>query len=270
MLYAVIRQHLELEPRRRDLSLPYMSMVTPNEVKVLRKLKNRVSIVAQWLSFRLNESVRAGRLTKYDVRIVEERLNELVGAWMAADRIARTPLPYPYVQMLNLLLLIFVFSAPFTFARRFGGFTPFMSTLLAFALLGINAVASEIENPFGTDANDLPLEQFGVSIEEDTELILRQRDPDTEKYEKFWGKRALHQRLLREEAAGTDGSPARAGARGAQPLSKQPAPSRFGSIAAGLRRGSNAGRVSSAPSPDGAAVGNGAPNGNAHHGGGGR
>jgi len=200
MLFAVARQHLELEPRLRDLSLPTMSMVTPNEARVLKRVRNRVPIVAQWFSFRLNESVRAGRFTKHDMRAIEEHIGAFVASWMAADKVAHTPLPYPYVQMLNLLLLIFVFTAPFTFANRFGGFTPAMSFLLAFALLGINAVASEIENPFGTDANDLPLDTYAQTVEEDTELILRQRDPDTEKYEKFWGRRALHQRLVREQA----------------------------------------------------------------------
>jgi len=199
MIFALARQHLELPPSRRDLTVATMSMVTPNEAKVLKRVRNRVSIAGQWFSFRVNESVRAGRLSKMDVRLIEEHLSSLLAAWQAADKIVHTPLPYPYVQMLNILLVLFVFSAPFTFANRFGGFTPIMALLVAFALLGINAVAAEIENPFGQDANDLPLERFAAAVEEDTEIILRQRDPDTEKYEKFWGKRALHQRLLRDQ-----------------------------------------------------------------------
>lgn len=103
--------------------------------------------------------------------------------------------------MLNTLLAVFVFSAPFTFAHRFGWFTPIMAMIIAFALLGMNAVATEIENPYGMDVNDLPMRNFAEALEEDTEAILRQRDPQTEKHEKFWGRRAMHKRLLREQGA---------------------------------------------------------------------
>lgn len=198
MLYAVARQHVELPIYLRELSGPSMSMVTPNEAKVLSRLHNRLSIVAQWFAFRMNESVRAGRMSRNDVRLVEARLADFMRAWSGAERIASTPVPYPHVQMLNMLLLIFVYTAPFTFAHRFGGFTPALSFLLALTLLGINAMAAEIENPFGADPNDLPFLPFAAVVEEDSEMILRQRDPDTEKWEKFWGHRALHQRLLRE------------------------------------------------------------------------
>ena len=144
MLFAIARQHLELPEAQRELDRQSTSMVTPNEAAVLRKLHNRMPVVEQWFSFRLSEAVRAGRLSRNDGRLVEARLTDFVRALTGADRIAQTPVPYPYVQMLNLLLLMYVFSAPFTFAHRFGGFTPAASFLLAFTLLagGSNMPAS--------------------------------------------------------------------------------------------------------------------------------
>lgn len=214
MLFAVARQHLALPHRSRQLGGAEMTMVTPNEGKVLAKLRNRLPIVAQWISFRLNECARAGRISRNDARLVESRLADFLRAWSGAKRVAKTPLPYAYVQVLNLLLYLFVYSAPFTFSRRFGGLTPALSAFVALTLFGINAAAAQIENPFGADANDLQLGAYAAVVEEDSEMILRQRDPDTEKYEKFWGKRALHQRLLREgpapaEAAAADGGASR-------------------------------------------------------------
>jgi len=202
MLYAVAREHIEPTKRRMccstgcgmccstghgaSNSLEHLSMITPSESEVLEPITNRVSIVAQWFAFRLSESVRVGRMSRNDVRVVDSRVHDFVRAWAGCARLVSTPVPYPYVQMLNLLLLFYVYSAPFTFAHRFGGFTPAASLLLAFTLLGLNATAAEIENPFGRDANDLPLGPFVQVVEEDSEMVLRQRDPDTEKFEKFW------------------------------------------------------------------------------------
>jgi predicted membrane chloride channel (bestrophin family) len=229
MLYAVARQHVELGPahlRAAELKGVALSMITPNESQVLTPLRNRVSIVAQWLAFRLSESARAGRLSRNDLRLIEGRLSDFVRAWSGAERLVSTPMPYPFVQVLNALLLAYVWSAPFTFAHRFGGFTPVASALLAFALLGMNAAAAEVEHPFGTRANDLPLSYLAAVLEEDSEMILRQRDPDTEKYEKFWGKRALNQRLLREGEA--PGSGAADGARGIQGFGMRGGPPKVG------------------------------------------
>ncbi|KAJ1620579.1 Bestrophin, RFP-TM, chloride channel-domain-containing protein [Pavlovales sp. CCMP2436] len=175
MLYAVAREHIEPTKRRMccstgcgmccstghgaSNSLEHLSMITPSESEVLEPITNRVSIVAQWFAFRLSESVRVGRMSRNDVRVVDSRVHDFVRAWAGCARLVSTPVPYPYVQMLNLLLLFYVYSAPFTFAHRFGG----------------------------------------QVVEEDSEMVLRQRDPDTEKFEKFWGKRAFNQRLLREE-----------------------------------------------------------------------
>ncbi|KAJ1620270.1 Bestrophin/UPF0187 [Pavlovales sp. CCMP2436] len=77
----------------------------------------------------------------------------MVGAWMGADKLVQTPVPYPYVQMLNALLFAYIYTVPFCLAHRFGWFTPVASVIIAVALLGINAVAMEIEIPFGTDEN---------------------------------------------------------------------------------------------------------------------
>ena len=50
--------------------------------------------------------------------------------------------------------------------------------ILAFAMFGIDEIGVEIEDPFGYDANDLPLDAIGNRIAEDTRAILAQRDPD--------------------------------------------------------------------------------------------
>lgn len=44
-------------------------------------------------------------------------------------------------------------------------------------MFGIDEIGVEIEDPFGYDPNDLPLDAIGARIDEDTALILAQRDP---------------------------------------------------------------------------------------------
>jgi putative membrane protein len=40
-------------------------------------------------------------------------------------------------------------------------------------LLGVEEIGTEIENPFGEDANDLPLEEICTNISQDIEDLIR-------------------------------------------------------------------------------------------------
>jgi putative membrane protein len=53
--------------------------------------------------------------------------------------------------------------------------TPAASALLAFALFGIDEIAVEMEEPFGRDANDLPLDAVGETIARDVADLGRTR-----------------------------------------------------------------------------------------------
>ena len=81
------------------------------------------------------------------------------------ERILRTPVPFAYAQHIKTLVAIFCFTAPFTMSDAMGWLTPIASGLLAFSLFGIDEIGVEIEDPFGYDANDLPVDAIGDGID---------------------------------------------------------------------------------------------------------
>jgi len=135
-----------------------------------------VSVAAVWAGRQVQAAHKAGHLSAEAVRLLDESLATIVSSWSGAVAIAFTPLPYPFVQMVHAILAIFVFTLPFTLARVFGWLTPLASALVAFSLLGINVVATELEMPFGDDANDLPVSLFQTLAHRDSLAILRARD----------------------------------------------------------------------------------------------
>jgi putative membrane protein len=56
------------------------------------------------------------------------------------------------------LLLLYCLTLPFQFVSDLGWWTSLVVVLISFTLFGIEEIAVEIENPFGQDANDLPLD----------------------------------------------------------------------------------------------------------------
>ncbi|KAI9230261.1 MAG: Bestrophin/UPF0187 [Piptocephalis tieghemiana] len=76
------------------------------------------------------------------------------------ERIRSTPIPISYSIHLKQSLFLYCLLLPFTLVDELGALTPFIMGVVAFTLFGIESIALEIENPFGYDKNDLPIDHY--------------------------------------------------------------------------------------------------------------
>jgi putative membrane protein len=103
---------------------------------------------------------------------MDQNVTAMTDALTGCERIVRTPVPFAYAQHIKLFTMVFCFTAPFTMADALGWYTPLASALLAFALFGIDEIGVEIEDPFGRDANDLPIDALSETLEKVTLAML--------------------------------------------------------------------------------------------------
>jgi putative membrane protein len=59
---------------------------------------------------------------------------------------------------------LFCFTVPFAIVDVMKDYTPVAAAIFAFALFGIDEIGVEIEDPFGYDDNDLPIERIAATI----------------------------------------------------------------------------------------------------------
>ena len=87
--------------------------------------------------------------------------------------IIATPLPLPYVSLCKLLLTVWMVLFPFTEDPSLGLFGGvFIPIFVMLALLGIDAISTELEDPFGDDANDLDISEHIASLESEALALL--------------------------------------------------------------------------------------------------
>merc|ERR1719482_2076673 len=70
------------------------------------------------------------------------------------------PFPFPFAQMVSILLCMLYFLFPF-YIELFTQnviFGPILCLLIPLCYCGLNRVAIELEEPFGTDWNDVDIE----------------------------------------------------------------------------------------------------------------
>ncbi|MBD2099944.1 bestrophin family protein [Leptolyngbya sp. FACHB-261] len=151
---VAVKLHLRQEPLSAELE----ALLAPSQYLKLKTMNHPPLEIAFWIGDYLQDQHRRGRLSSHQLTAMHELLDDLVDALGACERILKTPMPLAYAIHLKQLLLIYSFSLPFQMVDQLVWITGPVVALISFTLLGIEAIGIEIENPFGRDPNDLPLD----------------------------------------------------------------------------------------------------------------
>ncbi|MGA1603106.1 MAG: bestrophin family protein [Prochlorothrix sp.] len=168
LFLAAVKQHL----RGEKLDDSMRKYLTPEQAAELEAVNNMPVRMTQWLSNYLKKVYQQGKITDQLFSQMNEVVNQMTLGMGSCERILTTPLPRPYAIHLKHLLLIYFALVPFKLVGMFHLLTPIAVALLAFALLGIEEVGREIENPFGYDDDDLPLDQQADELLMDVQEII--------------------------------------------------------------------------------------------------
>jgi ion channel-forming bestrophin family protein len=144
---------------------PIAPELPPSEVEHAIQSGHAPLAVTTKLATLLREAQQQGQLSDIQQMQIDQNLQQLVGYIGACERIHSTPLPYAYAVHLRRALILYCFTLPFALVARFGWDAVLATFLIAFILFGIEEIGVEIEDPFGTDENDLPLQSICEGIE---------------------------------------------------------------------------------------------------------
>merc|ERR1712216_433009 len=127
----------------------------------LEKAIDLPCVVADWIMEAVTRAQPIGLLTvppPIISRFYQELSNGLVG-FSQAYKVTSTPFPFPFAQILALLLSVFCVVCPIIVVQMTSGYIlpPILSFSAILSYWGLNQIAVELENPFGDDDNDLPL-----------------------------------------------------------------------------------------------------------------
>ena len=161
--------HLREQPVDDRLS----KLVSPLQFAKLQTTNNPPLEIAFWISDFLQAKQEQGQINLYQMNELQTILNSLVDTLGACERILRTPIPLAYAIHLRQLLFIYCFLLPFQVVEELRWWTAPAIALVSFTLFGIEAIGVEIENPFGTDPNDLPLDTICDTIERNIDDLIR-------------------------------------------------------------------------------------------------
>jgi len=104
-------------------------------------------------------------------------LNTMNDVLTGTDRILNTPLPIAYSIAISQITWVYILLLPFQLYTSLGWITIPASVFAAYIILGIAYIGREIEDPFGDDVNDLPLDAYCKQIRRDVDVIMSKVPP---------------------------------------------------------------------------------------------
>ncbi|HEY3433576.1 MAG TPA: bestrophin family ion channel [Rhodocyclaceae bacterium] len=108
---------------------------------------------------------------------MEENLDNLSRSWGGCERIANTPLPFTYTVILHRSAYLYCILLPFGLEETVGIMMPLVVAFVSYTFFTLEEFSHEIEEPFGMQGNDLPLDALVIGIESSLKEMLGEPVP---------------------------------------------------------------------------------------------
>jgi putative membrane protein len=158
--------------RHRPLDPLLASFLQPQELAQMDGLRNRPDYLMRQMGQDLGQCVREGRIDPCLAANIDHTLSAMTAAAAACERIKGTPIPFSYSVLLHRTAYLYCFLLPFGLVDTIGFMTPVVVAIVAYTFFGLDALGDELEEPFGMEPNDLPLDAICRVIEIDLRTAL--------------------------------------------------------------------------------------------------
>ncbi len=113
----------------------------------------------------LGECVQQKKIDPCLAVAMDNNFTRMTSAAASCERILNTPMPFSYALLLHRTAYMYCFLLPFGLVDTTGFMTPFVVAIVAYTFYGLDALGDELEEPFGLESNDLPLDTICRGIE---------------------------------------------------------------------------------------------------------
>ncbi len=132
----------------------------------LEKARHLPHKIASLLFEKMEEKYRDGTFSEIDKLNLKPQIEKFVDILGICERIKNTPIPFSHNSYIKTFILVYVLSLPFGLVDSLAYYTIPTVALISYAMVGVEVISEEIEEPFGKQANDLPLIHLSNIIKE--------------------------------------------------------------------------------------------------------
>lgn len=162
-----IKEHL-----RDSILIGEMDTISEDIRQKIISSKHRPNTINKLIWERVMKCRHEGKITPEQLYLLDKEIKGFTDIVGACERIKTTPIPYSYSMFIKKFLFVYAITLPISFMWSFHYWTVAIVTLAFYFLVSIELIAEEIEDPFGSDINDLPLNEIALKIKKNISEIL--------------------------------------------------------------------------------------------------
>jgi len=160
------------EQLRTGVKMEELDFVNETDERAVASSDHKPNKVNAMLYQRANKLYKDGVISAEQLFLLDKELKSFADIMGACERIKSTPIPYSYSTYIKKFLFIYTMTLPLAFVGEFQYWTVILVTLIFYILVSIELIAEEIEDPFGKDINDLPVERISTNIKRNVKEII--------------------------------------------------------------------------------------------------
>ena len=157
---------------RGDDPLQDIYEVTPGFKDELKAAKDKPNYIVTLIADKVNEMCTSGKIKTYFFLGMNRYMNELVEINEQCKGIKKVPSPSSYTFHLRTFLILFTLCLPFGFVHDHNFMMIFIMMVIYGAYEGSLVVTEEMEEPFGLDKYDIPLDDICYSLKKHSHQLL--------------------------------------------------------------------------------------------------
>lgn len=139
-----------------------------NDLKKVKHVPNRIALQ---LYTEADKLVKQGVITEERLIVLNEELRSFTNIAGACERIKKTPIPYSYSTFIKRIIFIYILTLPLGLIHDLHWLSIPIVLFVFYAFASLELLAEEIEDPFGTERNDLPTDELAVTIKKNLQEI---------------------------------------------------------------------------------------------------
>ncbi|MBN9297254.1 MAG: hypothetical protein J0I41_09590 [Filimonas sp.] len=128
--------------------------------------------VATLMMNKINWLYKQGQITGDQLIILNGEIQSFMDVCGACERIKNTPIPFSYSVFIKKFTFIYILTLPVGLCFSLGYLTVPVVAIILYVLGSLEIIAEGIEDPFGRDENDLPMDRMAANIKKNIAEIL--------------------------------------------------------------------------------------------------
>ena len=151
--------------------------LSKDDIGIISVAANPADAILTLAAREVNTLYKQRHIDSIMLTALNDNLAKLCDVQGSCERIASTPVPFPYSLLIHRTTCLYILLLPLSIVDICGWFTPLIMAIIAYVFFGLDELAHQLETPFSRSVLALPLHSMCRTIDISVAMVLGDDPP---------------------------------------------------------------------------------------------